>query len=382
MQTATPDPLLVRSLQYIAGSCDGAETEDGVGFNGTDTHFGKALADIDPSGWSPENVRHAWDLLRKYRGQLARGGIDYDAIKEPPAVDCEAAIRVVDYRDSIGILIRVPYGDSANPKYGLSARWNREARCWVIPSRRWVDVLAFASEEALSVTSAAHERLAAAMQGETPETELTGTVDVSDEAFTLRFDYDPSLVAAVRDIPGRAWNADAKVWKAPFTSVRAVKDFAARHHLQLTPEAEAVPDCEPLTGPVIDVVGGQFAIRFDYERDLISRVRDLPGARWNARAGAWLVDLDATLEVTEFAVATEAVIGAKAGDVLAGATEALQRIEASAAKDAELVIPGLGGELLPFQRAGVRYALEAMGYEQAEEGTWTRQAEPALMGAL
>lgn len=55
-------------LRFMAGRCDGAVTEDGVGFNGTDTGFGHQLA-ASPS-LSPKQAAYGQIMLWKYMGQL------------------------------------------------------------------------------------------------------------------------------------------------------------------------------------------------------------------------------------------------------------------------------------------------------------------------
>lgn len=372
MTTMTePDPLLVQAVRFLAGRCDGAQTEDGVGYNGTDTHFGRSLATVPPDAWSPEVAREAWAMLRKYRGQLDGAGINFDAITEPPAPEEPKAsgkkIRIVDYDPDAGVIVKIPFGDECDPKWILGAKWDKPNKRWICSPARWEKVLPYAEECGLAVSASARGFLSSPQEVEIPP---IGTVDVEDAIFTLQFDYDPAAVADVKGIPGRAWNAAGRLWTAPLTSVRAVREFAKTHRLTLTPAAEAVQDAEPLSGPQIDVAGGEFILRFDYDRDLVARVRDLPGARWSAPKRAWTVDLEAAIEVTEFAVATEAHINASAVDVLADAQEALRRIEQSAATDAEITIPGLGGDLLPFQRAGVLYALRAMGYRADDSGQW------------
>lgn len=94
----TPNALLVRALRAVAANCDGAQTQDNVGFNGTDSKFGKSLAQIPESAWSPEVTRQAWEILRKYKGQIADAGIEYDEIPEPEGTFPSRAIRVVTLR--------------------------------------------------------------------------------------------------------------------------------------------------------------------------------------------------------------------------------------------------------------------------------------------
>ena len=58
----------LRCLQILSGVCDGAVTRDDLGFNGTDSHFGKSLAAQD--SLSPKQLACALKILRKYRKQL------------------------------------------------------------------------------------------------------------------------------------------------------------------------------------------------------------------------------------------------------------------------------------------------------------------------
>lgn len=81
-QTAVPapkpvitDPVIVaaihQALQRVAGSCDGAHDLDGVGFNGTDTDFGRQLAAQDSI--SPRQAFVAAKMLLKYHKQVGAG---------------------------------------------------------------------------------------------------------------------------------------------------------------------------------------------------------------------------------------------------------------------------------------------------------------------
>lgn len=356
--TVSPDPLLVRAVRSIARQCDGASTDDGIGFNGTDSTFGRSLATVPVEAWTPEIAREAWEMLAKYRRQLATLGIDYDEIVSPPPIVREQprrAVRIIDFDPEVGITIKVPYGDPLDVKSTLGGRWDRPSRRWIIPPRSLTLISTVATEHRIPITPAAR----AALHASTPIP--LGTITLDDDLLILRFDYDPDAVGAVKDILGRAWDPDRRVWTVPTSSIRAVREFAHRHRLTLDPAVDALPDVEPDLRPSIAIDDDAFTLTFPYDRDLIARVRDLPGARWSPRSRQWTVDREAAIEVSEFAIATDATIEDTASDILADAREAIARIEASAAADADLDIPGLGGDLLPFQRAGVAYVLRAGG---------------------
>lgn len=119
----------------------------------------------------------------------------------------------------------------------------------------------------------------------------------------------------------------------------------------------------------LDADGKRFAVRFAYDAALVAAMRTIPEREWNKERGAWLVEateegirmLAAFAERYGFTASPTA--SALLGEAIRLASEAravsAARIEASNAAAADLDIPGLGAELYPFQKAGVKYAIEA-----------------------
>lgn len=58
----------IRMCQMLAGVCDGARAEDGMGFNGCDTRFGKSLA--SRTQWTARQYETGTKMLRKYKRQV------------------------------------------------------------------------------------------------------------------------------------------------------------------------------------------------------------------------------------------------------------------------------------------------------------------------
>ena len=60
--------------------------------------------------------------------------------------------------------------------------------------------------------------------------------------FVIRFQYMPSLVERVKELPGRRWNPDLKAWVVPVSHREEVKKFA--NHFRFTfhePEVATAP---------------------------------------------------------------------------------------------------------------------------------------------
>lgn len=111
-RTTTDDRATVaEALRFLAGRCDYAQADDGMGFNGVDARIGHDLAAMDPADWTPRQYRAAWRVIQKYGGQLAQVGIDPAALPEPPVVRRPAAaeVGVTVALDGDDIVIAFPY---------------------------------------------------------------------------------------------------------------------------------------------------------------------------------------------------------------------------------------------------------------------------------
>lgn len=321
---------LANAIRALASVCDGAASLDGAGFNGMDSKFGKRLAQLPPDLWTPAMRREAWEMLAKYRRQLAAFGIVYDIIPEPPPVDAD-----------------------------IQAEARQEAR------RR---LNAHRAGRAIGDQDADRTRRIS-----------YGPGPAGRPVFIVRFPYDPALVAEMRGVPGRRWYRAEKVNIVPATaySARALAEFAERHDftwddearaqlasLLATPEGEETSLPEPAPhGVTYDEATNRFVVAFPYASDMVDALkRQIPARVWDSDRNAWLILADPTScqALERFAKAYALPISTDAWGRLRGVTEEMrERLEASRAAAAELEVEGLGGTLRPFQAAGVAYALRS-----------------------
>ena len=366
-----PDERLVTALQIVAANCDGANSTDGRGFNGTDTKFGKALSTLPIEAWTVPLQRQAWEMLHKYRAQIQAGGIDYDTIPEPPEGKKSKDIRAIDVKAG-KVMVFLPYGDTAYPKTGLNAVWNRDLRGWQVPAGKYGSVVAWAKRHEIPVTNRAKAILDTAEAPASPD--YAGSVTLERGHLIVKFDYNPAILDAIRTIPSRRWNSEHKEWHLPKESVGSIRKIASEHGLFLSEDVKRLPEMDVQEGTLIHVMNGAFALSFSYNADLISQVRQMPGAQWSATNRAWMVPIESSDEVLSFVQEHGAVLTPEARQLVSDAANLREVIDASAAHDAEITIPGFGSDrlqLFPFQRAGVAYGLKRMGYEFIE-GEWKR----------
>lgn len=147
----TPSPApetptaLIAAIVTLADACDGAVAEDGVGFNGGDSAFGRSLAAQIRDGrpLTANQARAAAKMLPKYAAQLAAAGISVAAVAvDAAAVEAAAEKRAAPARrvdaalDAAGgrIEIRAPFALKDAIKALPGARWNPTAKVWTIPA--------------------------------------------------------------------------------------------------------------------------------------------------------------------------------------------------------------------------------------------------------
>ena len=74
---------VMQAIRFLAGCCDGARQQDGVGFNGSDSRTGKQLAQASLTiGWNQRQMNDAVWMLQKYRRQIEGAGLQLPQARE------------------------------------------------------------------------------------------------------------------------------------------------------------------------------------------------------------------------------------------------------------------------------------------------------------
>lgn len=151
-------PEIMAALRRLSLVCDRANSLDGRGFNRYDTDFGKALAEQEYLTNRQAIAAHR--MLRKYRTQLNKLGIDWESIPNPSlntdAVGAGMGMpRAHPKRDSItmkatksnnmiDLEFRFPMGDDRFGKILDRVRtmpgrsFNKETKVWSVPITEYV----------------------------------------------------------------------------------------------------------------------------------------------------------------------------------------------------------------------------------------------------
>lgn len=192
------------------------------------------------------------------------------------------------------------------------------------------------------------------------------SVTLENGHLVIRTQYDPELVAQIRQIPQRRWDPEQKAWYVSAKYSKEVQQLAQTFNIEYTVEEIPIEIIE--NGYVrVDYQLETFHIYFDYDLVLLEKVRGIPRARYSPILRAWSAPKESAVEVLQFAEDVKALVEPSCDEILEEAKRDAEQVAASRATTSNFEVKGLRGELMPFQRAGVEYAVKAQRLFIADE---------------
>lgn len=183
------------------------------------------------------------------------------------------------------------------------------------------------------------------------------TIKKHGNVFSIKFPYEQSLVDVVSDLPSASWNPKHAVWTVNAKYEEELLEFAQSYGFEL--QAFSLSDVQQpqQVARRIFAEKSTAVVEFEYNTDVIESVKSLPGKKWDSKKKRWTADK--TPELLQFAFRHSFDVDADLREEIEGTiSSAASRLENSSAVSAEIEIAGLSGELMPYQKAGVKYAVE------------------------
>jgi len=193
---------------------------------------------------------------------------------------------------------------------------------------------------------------------QTPDTPRQSILYLADDVLVFDFPYDPDQVSQVKALPGAKWDKVGKVWRLPMSSLKQVRDLALKWNYDISNEVLAFDlPVHSNPGDGVSIEGKYLMMSFRYDPVMVRSVKQIPSVTWDAKTKAWKAPLTSIESVIKWATTFKQpvpdYVRAEADRISVSLTEIR---EASRSVDADISIPRLHGELLPYQRAGVSYA--------------------------
>lgn len=197
--------------------------------------------------------------------------------------------------------------------------------------------------------------------GKEQNTNQKRTLYLVDDNLVLDFPYDVEQVAEIKAIQGAKWDRVSKVWRAPASNMKQIRDFAMKHDFEIATEILLfdVP-AHKNPGGGVSMDGDYLFMSFKYDPVMVRSVKQIEGVTWDSKTKAWKAPVTSIETVVKWAQTFSQEIPL---DVIERANQIREELDslryASRSVDAEIEIPTLNGSLLPYQRAGVAYATNA-----------------------
>lgn len=258
--TAEQYELVYQGICSVASHCDGAQSDDGVGFNGQDTHFGRRVASVPFDQWTDDVKAEAARIALTYKVQIqSYTGLDMgdlDVVRDAQdngtnhtarddargyerraqGADKVAERRIDAVDGALGIFYNVKDPDFEEMRDACRAlpdrSFNGARKCWQAPMSE--AVADFVMTWDFPVTDAAQ----ALMSAPIPEFFNITLMD-NGQKVEINTPYNPALVDAIKALPGRAYKG------GPINHADCSMDvigFATQWNLSIHPDATAA--CE------------------------------------------------------------------------------------------------------------------------------------------
>ncbi len=192
----------------------------------------------------------------------------------------------------------------------------------------------------------------------TPDMPQQSILYLADDVLILDFPYEQDQVAQVKALPGAKWDKVGRVWRLPVSALKQARDLALKWNFDISNEVLAFDlPAHANPGDGVSIEGKYLMLSFRYDQVMVRSVKQIPSVTWDSKTKAWKAPLTSIESVIKWATTFRQPIPdyvkAEADRISASMTEIR---EASRSVDADISIPRLHGELLPYQRAGVSYA--------------------------
>lgn len=188
--------------------------------------------------------------------------------------------------------------------------------------------------------------------------------DSDNDVFTVTMPYSRELNERLKYYTTNncRWDNINKVWRIPARSGDSLYNFGADNGFAFSVEAERkFGRSKPISGTIqISEKGRAFIMFNGFPNSVaLNSVKRIPGRKYDGEAKLWYVDLNASNldALDDFAEAQNLTIKGEE-NIQKLRDSMMKNILGSRALDSELEIPGIKLDLMPFQKAGVKYAME------------------------
>lgn len=188
--------------------------------------------------------------------------------------------------------------------------------------------------------------------------------DSDTELIAISFRFDPEFTKDCQRIDGRRWDGDNKLNTFPLGAAPEVKILTTKWNIKVDDGLKQRPQWDSTPTPRhaynIMVDGKWIAMNFPYRQEMIDSIHDaIPGAVWDDDKRRWQTSVintnDAVLFAEQWGLTVEPTLAEEAHKYIAIANDNHQVSKLTESEP--FPVPGLQGELRPYQYSCVEYSV-------------------------
>jgi SWI/SNF-related matrix-associated actin-dependent regulator of chromatin subfamily A-like protein 1 len=185
-----------------------------------------------------------------------------------------------------------------------------------------------------------------------------GQLLLADKGLVAVFPYDPAVVEQIKKVRSSKWDPNSRVWRIPIEHTQQALQVAIQNNWWVDPDIASLNIELPNSTNELKIDNGKVYLSFPYDPVKVRRVKKIPGVTWDTQSKGWTLPVTSISEAVTWAEQFSIPVSEQVyeyRDSIAARHNTL--VASSRETDADIQVGDI--PLLPYQRAGVKYAANA-----------------------
>lgn len=185
-----------------------------------------------------------------------------------------------------------------------------------------------------------------------------GQLLLADKGLVAIFPYDAAIVEQIKKVRSSKWDPNSRVWRIPIEHTQQAVELAIHNNWWVDPDIASLNIQLPKSTNELKLENGKVYLSFPYDPVKVRRVKKIPGVTWNTQSKGWTLPVTSISEAVTWAEEFSIPVSDQVYEYRDSVSDRHNTLVASSREtDADIHVGDI--PLLPYQRAGVKYAANA-----------------------
>lgn len=185
-----------------------------------------------------------------------------------------------------------------------------------------------------------------------------GQLLLADKSLVAIFPYDPAIIEQIKKVRSSKWDPNSRVWRIAIEHTQQAVELAIHNNWWVDPDIASLNIQLPDSTNELKLENGKVYLSFPYDPVKVRRVKKIPGVTWNTQSKGWTLPVTSISEAVTWAEQFSIPVSDQVYEYRDSVADRHNTLVASSREtDADIQVGDI--PLLPYQRAGVKYAANA-----------------------